>query len=285
MIDTSLHNLIILQMFKVVMTWPEWKMGYFKKKRKEREEYIAQRKVLNFLLPRILPPKIAAPSMKRKCSAICKLSIWYVFSFQASKKCLPSLYAGEMGAYWAVRLPIPVSPQTISFWHIISIYSPICSFIRVYNKGYLYSRDAAVSLKVLPLHTGTEAFHLPSTHSSERLPTNLYPTLHSKDAIAPCENRVPYFWPFKGSVIFWHWARKYTATKNVIDYNCVYVTYVVILAFKCKSQIHSHLSSVAWSEEPWVIVAGSGIKKRSVRNIENTWTGERRNMPQNNIKW
>ena len=85
MIDTSLHNLIILQMFKVVMTWPEWKMGYFKKKRKEREEYIAQRKVLNFLLPRILPPKIAAPSMKRKCSAICKLSIWYVFSFQDPK--------------------------------------------------------------------------------------------------------------------------------------------------------------------------------------------------------
>ena len=177
-----------------------------------------------------------------------------------------------------------ISPSYI-FWHIISIYSPICSFIRVYNKGYLYSRDAEVSLKVLPLHTGTEAFHLPSTHSSERLPTNLYPTLHSKDAIAPCENRVPYFWPFKGSVIFWHWARKYTATKNVIDYNCVYVTYVVILAFKCKSQIHSHLSSVAWSEEPWVIVAGSRIKKRSVRNIENTWTRERRNMPQNNIKW
>ena len=133
------------------MTWPEWKMGYFEKKRKEREEYIAQRKVLNFLLPRILPPKIAAPSMKRKCSAICKLSIWYVFSFQASKKCLPSLYAGKMGAYWAVRLPIPVPPQAISFWHIISIYSPICSFIRVYNKGYLYSRDSAVSLKSLTI--------------------------------------------------------------------------------------------------------------------------------------
>ena len=98
----------------------------------------------------------------------------------------------------------------------------------MYNKGYLYSRDAAVSLKVLPLHTGTEAFQLPSTHSSERLPTNLYPTLHSKDAIAPCENRVPYFRPFKGSVIFWHWARKYTATNNVIDYNYVYVTYVHI---------------------------------------------------------
>ena len=111
-----------------------------------------------------------------------------------------------------------ISPSYI-FWHIISIYSPICSFIRVYNKGYLYSRDAEVSLKVLPLHTGTEAFHLPSTHSSERLPTNLYPTLHSKDAIAPCENCVPYFRPFNGSVIFWHWARKYTATNNVIVFN------------------------------------------------------------------
>lgn len=154
-----------------------------------------------------------------------------------------------------------ISPNYIFLTHNLYLFT---------HKGYLYSRDAEVSLKVLPLHTGTEAFHLPSTHSSERLPTNLYPTLHSKDAIAPCENRVPYFWPFKGSVIFWHWARKYTATKNVIDYNCVYVTYVVILAFKYKSQIHSHLSSVAWSEEPWVIVAESRIKKRSVRNIENT---------------
>ena len=56
MMDTILNNLIILQMFKVVMTSTEWNMSYFKKKRKQRKEYVAQQRVLNFLLPWILPP-------------------------------------------------------------------------------------------------------------------------------------------------------------------------------------------------------------------------------------
>ena len=141
-IDTILHNLIILKMFKVVMTWPEWKMGYFKKKRKGR--IYSSTKSIKLLTSQNPPTKNCG---KFECLAWrgnAQLSISSLYDmcsvFKHQKMSTVSVCSGKMGAYWAVRLPIPVTisesqtsigcPQAISFWHIVSIYSPICSFIK-----------------------------------------------------------------------------------------------------------------------------------------------------------
>ena len=103
-------------------------MGCLKRKRKERKEYAAQQRVITFLLQSDTPTKNCRKFERLALRGNAKLSVSSIYdkySVFKQKKCPPSLYAGKMGAYWAVRLPmIPVtisepqinvgSPQAIS---------------------------------------------------------------------------------------------------------------------------------------------------------------------------